>query len=255
MFSRSSATRAGRRRTGTQLAEREGTVSVLLNRDGSPQDLRAAERAWAKVWSYDEPATLEVQVKDEPNRYLSVYFDGGPLDFTRDPDNFRFYRSDVAVIADDPLWRGPQQEFLFDSNEPDADFFGRDAVHGQDGGPDYWLSAAYAPITKPLRNPGNVPAPVRWVLDGPISGFDTIIDGRSVAGSFPIPAGQTLRIDSDSNTALLSTGAQEIDMWRQLTSWQFSRLAPGQTSTVSIEREGTGSARLEWTPQYRQARG
>lgn len=252
---RQDATRAGQQRTSTVLRKRPGSITVYVNITGKQSELISVERGWASAWSYDQPATLEVATKGEQPRYLDLFFDGGDLDFVQNPDRRHVYEATVDVIADDPLWRGPLQTYDFASNEPDADFFGRDEVHGQEGAPDWWLSPAYLPIVKLLRNPGNVPAPVRWILTGPINGFDTIIDGRSVGGKFIIPEGQTLRIDSDANTALLDTGAEVIDMWRELTSWGFARLAPGRTSTVSIEREGTGSARLEWTPQYRQARG
>jgi len=254
--SRVNATRPGSTRTSTRYEERTGTLPVAINGARPAAQLRDAEERWWAAWSADAPTTLEVQLDGRPEpRFLDVYMqDDGDLTFTRDPDMLGRYVVTMNVIAHDPLWRSPVQKNVFANAEPDADFFGRDEVHGQDGGPDYWLSPAYLPIVKQLRNSGNVPAPVRWILDGPLDGFAATIDGRTVGGPIVIPDGQTLIVDSDTNTATLYTGAEEIDVWRELTSWQFARLAPGKAATVSIEREGTGGARLEWTPQHLRAR-
>lgn len=242
---------AGQERYGARAEIRTGSIPVIINAHRPLAELRSIERRWWESWSVDQPCTYEVATKNAGSRYLDVYLQddqGGDLPF--DADHTGFYEATVNVVADDPYWRGNVLSFDFTPNRPPVDFYGRDK--GQVAAFPGYFSPSVTKDEQSLFNPGDVPAPLRWSLQGPFTSFELTVDGRSVAGEFTVSEGQTLSVDSGARRVLLHDGVSSSNVTRRV-SWGFADLPAGLAVPVGVLVNGTGRVRAEWTPKFRRA--
>lgn len=240
----------GQEFVGKRALPRSGFFTAKIGYD-KPAQFRSIESRWWKAWEPGEYATLEYAVPGRSSRYLDVRFlndNGWSVDV--DPDVFSRAKVPMRVVADDPYWRGDVLKFDFTPNRPPVDFYGRD--RGQLGGPRFYLSKSVTKNVQSLFNPGDVPAPVRWVLEGPFSSFELTVAGMTVGGELAVAEGQTLSVDSSARRVLLFDGVSSADVTRRV-SWGFADLPPGSAVPVGVLVYGTGRVRAEWTPKYRRA--
>lgn len=235
---------------GNRARAREGYFTAKIGFD-KPAEFRSIESRWWRSWVPGEVATLEYAVPNRGSRFLDVRFTGdNGWSVDVDPDVFSRARVPMRVVADDPYWRGNVQSFDFTPNRPPVDFFGRDK--GQVAAFPGYFSPSLTKDEQSLFNPGDVPAPLRWSLQGPFTSFELTVDGRTVAGEFVVAEGQTLSVDSGARRVLLHDGVSSSNVTRRV-SWGFADLPAGLAVPVGVLVNGTGRVRAEWTPKFRRA--
>ncbi|MCM6761391.1 hypothetical protein NB037_03080 [Rathayibacter sp. ZW T2_19] len=245
------ANQAGQEFVGTRALPRRISLPVKIGYDKPGREFRSLEGQWWQSWQPGSVATIEVATHNRGSRFLDVRFvsDRGWVT-VQDPDVNGTALVPMELVADDPYWRGTVLDFDFTPNRPPVDFYGRDK--GQVAAFPGYFSPSLTKDEQSLFNPGDVPAPLRWSLQGPFTSFELTVDGRTVAGEFVVAEGQTLSVDSGGRRVLLHDGVSSSNVTRRV-SWGFADLPAGLAVPVGVLVNGTGRVRAEWTPKFRRA--
>lgn len=245
------AENAGQEFIGTRALPRRISLPVKIGYTRPDDEFRSIDRLWWRSWAPGETATIEVATDNRGSRFIDVRFVGdGGWQTIQDPDVLSSALVRMQLVADDPYWRGNVQSFDFTPNRPPVDFYGRDK--GQVAAFPGYFSPSLTKDEQSLFNPGDVPAPLRWTLEGPFTSFELTVDGRTVAGEFAVAEGQTLSVDSGARRVLLHDGVSSSNVTRRV-SWGFADLPAGLAVPVGVLVNGTGRVRAEWTPKFRRA--
>lgn len=171
--------------------------------------------------------------------------DGGAYVFEADPSVHSFTLLGVELVASRPLWQGEPVERVFDASG-DVDFI------PSAPGENYYPSSVWSTANASIENPGDEPAWLKWVLDGPHpSGMEVGVGGAVVEVPFAVPLGSQLVIDTDpaAQYATLDGEDQTAEMGFQV----FAPVPPGGESALTIGGAGAGEVTASLTPLYLRA--
>lgn len=174
---------------------------------------------------------------------LTGVFDGD-YSFTRDPFTTGLALIGVELEAVRPLWRGApvSQTFFADEGEPFI----------QAGlAPPFHISPAATFSTATINNPGNEPAYLTWLVNGPQEDLQLGIGDAVIDVPFVVPDGSLLRIDTDPAGQFATLDG--VDVTAQLGFQMFAPVPPRGTSALTIASDGLGSVTAELIPLYWRA--
>jgi hypothetical protein len=148
----------------------------------------------------------------------------------------------IYLAAEQPYWSGDPVRRTWAQSAP-VDFFG-----GVNKAPIFHISSGSSLATAAMTNEGDVDAWPVWSITGPTTSVTVGVGGRTVTAPITIAEGSTLVIDSDpvKRSALLDG----VNVYKQLSSWNFAPIPPGQNMELSLSMAGTGSVMAEITPRY-----
>jgi hypothetical protein len=202
-----------------------------------------------------EPVTI--RVGDGMGDYREVealFVDDGGITVSTDP-HVLSEEFGVTLKADRPMWLGKEVAIpLTIPVDQERSAFGQVA-----GDPPVTISSSYAQSATSFTNPGDVA--VWGTLDiigsdlAPVTAFRLEIDGHRVSGEVEVPFGHILRVETDPRRQLATligprAGGDVTDL---LVDVDFAPVRRGQTSAVSLELSGQGSAELRFRPAYFRA--
>lgn len=165
----------------------------------------------------------------------------------------------VELVAEQPYWCG---EIISAS-------WGKAAGDGRSflPGPPFWIGSSATVDAAELHNPGDMPAHIVWVVDGPATTaqvgfrrFTSWADGEEEATidiPFPIAEGDRLVIDTrpTAQTAVLEAADGTFtdrtgDLGAQAV---FAPIPPGDEATLMLNLAGDGSITAELEPLFWRA--
>lgn len=258
VYSRATPARAGRRRTGSRYIERPVMLPLDLGGDILlAAEFRAQEAAFWQAFAPGRSCTLEVTVGGVTRTLRIIPDSDGAGEFETDPfEQFAGrvlgYETLLEATADRPFWQGTPFVQNFDSPTDAAETF---PLSESD---DYvlYLTPANTTGAGTLTNPGDVPAWPKYTIRGPLTSFSITVGGK-IAGSFTIPSGATLIIDTDpsAQTAILSSAPGTGNVTRDLDDIDFRPIPKGSSVPISVVLNGEGSMTVELTPDHLRAWG
>jgi len=251
-FVRQTALTDGQRFSGWRAEPRAGLLPVLIGRSQTETEWLALDRAWWRTMRIDRPGTLTVTAPDGSVRRLKLRFvnDGG-VGKVADPSQRRMEIAPIKMVADDPWWVGDSFGKVFRNGGVPVNFFGGEVGLGSP----YVIGASSTTATATITNPGDDGTWPVYTVDGPVTAFSAIIDGREVAGDFTVAAGQQLRVDTSpqQQVAHLIDGETQTNVTRQMRELQFAQVPDGTAVALSIQISGTGSLTITAEPNYYKA--
>lgn len=167
--------------------------------------------------------------------------------YATDPSVQEFSVRGVALVADDPWWRGPLIEKPFPPAE-EYDFFptSGDAV--------VQISAASSLDRAWVSNPGDQEAWPVWTVNGPASSFTVGVGNQLISADLTVPAGRFIRIDTDPTVQVIAWDDGTLVPFEQLLAVQFAPIPPGERVRLSAIVDGGGGAiDVAVSPRYMRA--
>lgn len=174
---------------------------------------------------------------------LAGVFDGGYA-FDIDPFTTGKALIGLELTAPRPLWRGKPITRSF-GGESGVPFIPPEKA------PTYYISPAATFGAAAIRNPGNEPAYLRYQVEGPLDLLQLGIGEALIDVPFPIPAGSTLRIDTDPASAFATL--DDADATRALGFQMFAPVPAGGETPLTIVASGAGKVTVTLTPLYWRA--
>lgn len=171
----------------------------------------------------------------------------GDYAFGMDPFVSGWAMIGVELEAPRPLWQGKPVGRTFYA-EDEIDF-----IPDEDGD-DYYPSPNATFSTATLRNPGDEPAYLKWIVRGPhpANTLSLGVSEADVEVPFTVDEGSELRIDTDPASESYAT-LDGVDVTDQLGFQVFAPIPRRGVSTLTIEHTGTGSVRAEVVPLHWRA--
>lgn len=193
-----------------------------------------------------EPGVWRVGEGDEERRLMLVGDFDGSDSFDIDPFLMGYLQVGVELVAPVPLWLGREQERTYFA-EPEPDFIPADPEDQN-----YYPTSVTGYSTATIRNPGNEPAYVQWVVEGPHPpGVVLGVGSFTVQVPFEIPEGSVFNLDTDPSKAVATLDG--VDKTIDLGFQVFAPVAPGSRSPLVIASGGTGPITVKLTPLYWRA--
>ncbi|HEY9310239.1 MAG TPA: hypothetical protein VIP82_20745 [Microbacterium sp.] len=169
----------------------------------------------------------------------------GDYAFTRDPFGTGRALIGVELTAPRPLWRGKPIRKTFYA-EADVDFI------PDEPGDDYYPTPIATFAKAEIDNPGNEPAYLTWIVNGPQdTGLELGVDGAVIEVPFPVADGSVLKIDTDPAGQFATL--DEVDVTSTLGFQIFGPVPSRGTSPLTITTSGTGSVTAELVPLHWRA--
>lgn len=252
VFTRETALVDGQRFTGWRAKPRRVLLPVLIGQAATELEWLALDRAWWKTMRPDREGTLTVTAPDGSSRHIALRFDSdGGMAMSRDPSRHRLTVAPLAMIADDPWWKGEPVVNSFNNGTAPVNFFG-----GASGlATPFIIGSANTVDSAALTNEGDIPAYPIHYFAGPLSAFSVSIDSKPVAGTFALLDGQTLEVETapSRQVAYLIQGETKTNVTRQLSSLEFTPIPAEETVHLDLLLTGTGSLIVAYTPRYFRA--
>ncbi|NGX06458.1 MULTISPECIES: hypothetical protein [Mycobacteroides] len=212
----------GEEYAGKRVQRREIVFSVQAW-DADPDTWATIDSAWRWAWDYDEESTLSVTTSDG-TRYLNVRLMEEPKPY---------YEKDPHITADNPIVMTVTSTFPYWQEEPKEYIW--ETLHTQDL------------TTFPVRNDGDVPVWLRWVLTAPgrwiLPDFSWVNDMYSrgledLGRTVPLPtlvAGEHVSADSDPRvqTLISANGMPTQHRWKG--NDLLYPLMPGKGSDIPVQ--------------------
>jgi hypothetical protein len=246
---------AGSRRRGWSTDEREVFWPLRVFRDGQNSDGQVANaQGWvdldAAFWKSMHPDRAGVWTVESPNgtRSLTCVFDndgGHATDMIPSLRGWEVYG--IYLAAESPYWVGEPVRRSWSQSNP-VNFYGPG-----NNAPMFHISSASNLATATVTNAGDVDAWPVWTIMGPCASVTVGVGGRTVTFPVTIPEGSTLVIDSapEKRTAKLDG----VNVYTQLSSWDFAPVPAGQDRSLSLNMVGAGSVSVDITPRFFRAWG
>lgn len=167
----------------------------------------------------------------------------------RDPLlEFRPQRFGMTLVADDPWWKGTPSTRTFGVAQNPVEFYNTTNTHV------FNIMSSNTAASATITNTGEVTAWPKFRIDGPIDSFDIGLDGTTagrVAGTFTIPNGSSLYIDSDPRRQTIVMNGD--NMWPRMSQVGFRSVAPGQDRSIDVQLNGTGALTVTVEPRFYRA--
>jgi hypothetical protein len=243
-FRSESSSVPGHRLRGWRTAGRDVFWPVQVYGDGSDQWLAVYDAFFDSIHPDREGVwTVETATSKRTLRLTGVFDD--EHSFARDPYLAGWATFPIDLEAAQPYWEGaPVIAGPFTSAEP-VDFI------PEGGAPPFHISEASTFASASIRNPGDVEAWLRAVIDGPLTAVTLGADGWSVSVPFDVPEGQRLLIDSDPRNVTATLDG--VNVTAELGLVDFAPVEPRQRTSLEIGAVGAGSVKVELTPLYFKA--
>lgn len=150
----------------------------------------------------------------------------------------------IELKAPRPLWRGRPISKTFYAQEGTA-FIPAGLA------PDFHISPAASFARASIDNPGNEPAYLTWIVNGPATDLTLGIGGAIIDVPFALTAGDVLTIDTDPAGQFATLNG--ADVTRELGFQMFAPVPPRGTSQLAIANAGDGSVTAQLIPLYWRA--
>ena len=243
IFHAESSNRDGRRRTGSRVRERSVLWPVLLSTDSDdPAEFRALWRAWSESFSPDEDGEFIALVGGELLT-LHVHLVEAPRAARVDPAHVGSFAGVWELEASDPFWYLPTVSIEIEAPSAPQPYY---------PGYPFRRTAGRQAGRMQVTNPGSEPAPWTVRVHAPSAGFEIVIDGHRVAGTFPVPAGAHLEVNSATTGFYLVAGGrrEQLDWGDFDVDWEPIRAG---TSTLQLVNQGAGPITLTFDPKRKEA--
>lgn len=246
-FTSESAGLDGERVTGWRLKARQVFVPVRFKDDAMSDTTGIQRQFWAGL-QIGQRIQFVVTDRDGAVRTLSMRIDDdGGLSYKMSPDLVHVDSIGLGFTAADPWWYGGDVSASYSIGDAEGlDFFGDTA-----GAPDFNIATASGQTATTITNPGEEPMWLRWTIGGPSSRFRVGVGGRFVSGSFAIPDGSWLVIDTDPRVQTAYLDGVKLP-FRSFTELDFAPVSAGQNVPISIEIVGQGLVTATGRPKYRR---
>lgn len=239
--------------TGWTAPPREVFWPVVI--DGSDGSWWNLQREFWESLPFGQHGTWRVTAPDGSIRELRCRFvgDGGHVVAT-DPSIAKVETVGVELIADDPWWKGPALETIFQTREAALPFFATTSDRVLN------IASANTIDSAEVTNPGELPAWPVIRVDGPASRFELRflypdLTDPSLGGDFEVPAGGYLIVDTsptEKRALLYDADGNRRNVTRRLSAMDFRPINPRDTTPVFVTLNGTGSLSFTITPRYRR---
>ena len=212
---------------------------------GNTVDWLARSKAFWSTIHPDRPGTWRVRAGSEERTLRLKAVFGDPHRYPVDPLHQRWAKYGVTLEAEQPFWCGVPITAGPWSTEEGVEFF------PDDGAPDFGISGSTAFGDAVISNPGDVDAYGVAVIDGPLDDVEIGVGSAVIHVPFPVPDGETLRIDTDPLRPTATMGG--LDVTRDLGLQEYAPVPPGRSVPLHVMATGTGSIRFTLTPLYFRA--
>lgn len=229
---------------GWRTPARDVLWPLLVWSDISSRRWRQLDSALWRSLAPGRVGTWRVTDPDGEWRELRVRCTSSDGVVARDPSRLGWHAYALTLVADDPMWTGPEVPPSVAGGQQDAAFI------DPTGSPPFWISGGTDLSGAHVTNPGDVPAWPTWEATGPHHDLVVGIGARTIECP-PVPAGSTLVIDTSpwSRTALLD-GADVTD---QLGVTDFAPVPPGEQVQLVASSAGSGRLACRLRPRYLRA--
>lgn len=252
---RSHATRNGQEVTGSRALPAYPSLSVFWSDADSGEEWQQRYRAWSASFSETEYGTL--RYLSQTNEVLSrkCRLDKAPDDYRFPYAERGYFMGTWDLVADDPFWYLPtvSREFASAQVTP-RNFYGGGPVTEYGRGYPLVRHAGVQTGRVQIENPGSEPA--NWVarFPAPSSSFMLSIDGKQVSGTYSVPDGGVLEIDSArASFYLIRNGLRTLLPWSLFDRFEFAKLPAGMSSEVFITSTGDGVPSFTFDPRRKEA--
>lgn len=249
------ANRDGREVTGSRKQERYVALPAMWAGMKTPDQWEQVYRAWSHSFSETEYGTLRYLSHGEEVLSLRCRLDAAPDNYDEDWAARGYFFGTWDLVADDPFWYLPtvSREFASAQVTP-RNFYGGGPVTEYGRGYPLVRNAGVQTGRVQIENPGSEPA--NWVarFPAPSSSFMVSIDGKQVSGSYPVPDGGVLEIDSArASFYLIRNGVRTLLPWSLFDRFEFAKLPAGTSSEVFITSTGDGVPSFTFDPRRKEA--
>lgn len=241
---------AGSRWRDARTLNREIFLPLHVFSDGDSKDWVAHNRAFTKTMRKGKTGWLHIIHPDGQHRRIQARYDKG-LDeaFLIDPAFYGWATYGIYLTAEQPYWEAAEPiTDRWRSPEP-VFFFGGGTEPGN--APPFGISDEQNVSTATITNPGDEEAWPTWIYRGPATSASVGVGGEIVEIPLALTEGQsiTLNLDPAVQSAVRENGT---DVTKQLGSFDFSPIPPGEEVALDITLVGTGggSIELQLTPLY-----
>lgn len=200
------------------------------------------------VWTVETPdsvRTMRLRVSGDGDHAMEYM-----------PTLFGWQQYELYFTAYDPFWYGEPVTQSWGTSEP-VEFF-----NGASKAPNFNIMSAAALDSAKLTNEGGVDAWPVWEIEGQVTSFAVGVGDRQVIGNFVIPEGQRLYIDTDPTKREVLLGDplpgggvadDATDVYKDLASWDFAPIPPGESRPLSLSLSGTGTVKVTINPRHLRA--
>lgn len=194
-FTSESPAIAGSRWRGSRTTERSVFWPLFIYSDASSAAWLEVDRAFWRTMRPDQTGIWTVTTPDGQSRRLVCrYSELADDSIARDPFAQGWMLYGVTLIAEQPFWLGRLQTRSVRVGTP-GPFFGGPA--GSGFGPPFFISSGSALVDTSIDNPGDMPAPPVFVLDGPWDSGAAVGIGSAVTTyNAAVPVGSSVVIDT-----------------------------------------------------------
>lgn len=259
----------GSRWRGSRVQERECFWPLFVYSDASSAEWLARDRAFWATMRPDLPGSWAVADLDGHTRTLSCRFVSADDSLDADP-LFRGWQAyGVTLVAEQPYWLGATVSKSFRNSAP-VPFFG--GATGGGKAPSFFISSGSTLANATIDNPGDIDAPLIYVLDGPWDAGASVGvgDAQTVYGA-AIPDGQSVVIDTrpdwlgarqvatptdpvGSAEWLAAIEADGTDVFTSLSAIALNITVPsGASQSLQISASGTGALHVALSPRFYRA--
>lgn len=245
-FTSSSPALAGSRFRGWQAREREVFWPITVFRNTDAADWVEHD---SRFWDGMHPDREGVWAVTSPKgtRRLRLSF-ANDADHAMDlmPTLVGFQQYNLYLTAHDPYWFGDEEARAWKQEAP-VQFFG-----GATGkAPLFHIMTGSQLSTATMTNAGDVDAWPVWEVSGPASSVTVGVGDRTVTAPITIAEGSKLIIDTDpARRSVLLDG---VNVYQDLSSWDFAPIPAGESRPLSLAMNGTGSVAARIVPRYFRA--
>lgn len=184
---------------------------------------------------------------DQARTLPLTYMPGGEdLAFANDPFVTGWALIGVEMLAPRPLWRGKPIRKTFYAEEA-VDFI------PEEPGDEYHPTPTATFATAEMTNPGNEPAYLEWIANGPhpAGTLSLGVSGAAVDVPFDVDEGAELRIDTDPAGQFATLDG--VDVTQELGFQTFAPVPSRGTSSLAIASAGDGSVTAQLVPLHWRA--
>lgn len=241
--SRAAGVPGSRFRGGREL-ERPVSWPLHVFHDGSSQEWALRDRAFWRtmragktgVWTVQQMPTGEA-------RSLECRFVAVDDEFGLDPVRAGWAEYTVALVAEDPYWRGAPIRRRFSAGSSE-DFISV-------AGPPFTISEGSTIANATIDNPGDVDAWPVWTITGPTTAVTVGIGSSEIGVPGDLDADDVLVIDTDPRRQ--SATLNGVRQRGVLAPHDFAPIPAGGVSALSLSMVGSGAVTVEIVPRFERA--
>lgn len=256
---------------GSRTAERECFWPLYVYSDAGSAEWLALDDAFWRTLQPDQLGVWSVTVPDGTTRTLVCRFSEAEDGIDQDPAVRGWQLYGITLVAEQPYWLGPLSYRHFEVGEG-VPAFPADWVSPPDGSV-IFISPSTTLASAQIDNPGDLEAPLVYVLEGPWDAGATVGVGTAVnTYASSIPEGQSIVVDMRAGAHLGAWSmATPADLGGSPGWWQavnaastsvlsnLSRVAlnvsvaPGRSRVLSVNATGQGRIHAAIEPRYWRA--